>query len=255
MVIRIIRIHAVTVLAVMFSIGFSVFAQNRSRRQPPNLNTAAYVAAEVTNGRLNPGESKRGDALTVSLREDLRSNGQMVLKKGATVMGMVRNVVAVENRSKEPRVPRSMVDIEWLVPAAGATSPQLVVTLGYVFQAAESSDGRSMTLPVAVSSFAAGTDTVSRANGRSNTALMRMPSVEPLEAEAARQLLNVFGIAVRDTPLFRVGRGALVSPDGVRHSLELLSFMSNETLLISESTDFEIAGSAQMQLLVGMSRK
>src|SRR5215469_7406696 len=64
-------------------------AQVRSVTQ---ANSASLVAAEMTQGRLNPAKSKPGDTLAVRLKDDLRSNGGVVLKKGTTITGVVRSV-------------------------------------------------------------------------------------------------------------------------------------------------------------------
>ena len=67
----------------------------RSRTVPTSSapsSSASHVAAEVSEGRLNPAASKPGDTIVLKLKEDLKSNGDVVLKKGTPITGVVRNV-------------------------------------------------------------------------------------------------------------------------------------------------------------------
>jgi hypothetical protein len=64
----------------------------------------------------------------VRLKEDVKSNGQVVLKKGSTITGVVRNVKNAEaNNGAKGEVKaqaQSMMNIEWLAPAAEGKAAQ-----------------------------------------------------------------------------------------------------------------------------------
>ena len=55
-----------------------------SQRAPQKMlgPTASNVDAEVAQGRLNPATTKPGDAIVLRLLEDVKTNGEIVLKKG-----------------------------------------------------------------------------------------------------------------------------------------------------------------------------
>ena len=89
--------------AVMLSWG-APFAANAQS------NSASSVAAELTKGKLSPSDSKPGDMVVVKLRNDLKSNGELVLKKGTAITGVVRTVKSAEGLSA--------MGVEWLVPPA-----------------------------------------------------------------------------------------------------------------------------------------
>src|SRR5262249_34785573 len=77
---------------------FAHVALNAQVRSVTQANSASRVAAEMTRGRLNPAESKPGDTLAVRLMDDLRSNGNVVLKKGTTITGVVRSVERADTK-------------------------------------------------------------------------------------------------------------------------------------------------------------
>ena len=59
--------------------------------------------------------------MSVKLKNDLKSNGYVVLKKGTTVTGAVRNVKCADAKTlsidaKEQT--RSLIEIEWFTPAS-----------------------------------------------------------------------------------------------------------------------------------------
>ena len=86
-------------------------------------NSASHVTVEMTKGKLSPAESKPGDMVAIKLKDDVRSNGEVVLKKGTTITGVVRNVA------------KSMMEIEWIVPPAQGRAVQSVsFTLQSVMQ-------------------------------------------------------------------------------------------------------------------------
>lgn len=122
---RFIGTYVIGAAVIAASAGLNANAQVRSSAK---ANTASSVTAEVTKGKLNPAESKPGDTITVRLKEDVKSNGQVVLKKGSTITGVVRNVKHAEaNTSAKGEAKaqaQSMMNIEWLAPAAEGKAAQ-----------------------------------------------------------------------------------------------------------------------------------
>jgi hypothetical protein len=82
----------------------------------------------MVKGKLNPSSSKPGDKVAVRLKEDVRSNNEVLLKKGTTINGVVKNVKQADAKSKTGA--QSMMEIEWLTPAGtGAASQNLNIAL------------------------------------------------------------------------------------------------------------------------------
>jgi hypothetical protein len=122
-------IGAVLILAW---ISFTSNAQVAGNAQ---ASSATHVAAEMTKGKLNPAESKPGDQVALRLKEDVRSNGDVVLKKGTTINGVVRSVKRAEGKGKASGQAQSMMEVEWLAPTAqGNAAQQLSIALQSVMQ-------------------------------------------------------------------------------------------------------------------------
>ena len=101
-----------------------------------DAQSESRVSAEMVKGKLNPETSKPGDEIAIRLNEDVKSNGQVLLKKGSTVKGVVRKV----NRAEKKRAAKangtaqtsaqSMLELEWITPGvSGAASQQLNLAL------------------------------------------------------------------------------------------------------------------------------
>jgi hypothetical protein len=253
---------AALVLAATNVAGVAALPSHAQANRPPHANSASHISAEVVRGRFNPAESKPGDTVAIKLKDDVRSNGEVVLKKGAVVTGVIRNV----NRG------HSMIEVEWLAPALqGRTERTLSLALQSVMQvnpvradevrqessalnssstayAARSGNGllASVDAPVPVGA-------ISRiASGRSNMALLSMPSVVAVDQETASAIETTLGTS-SSGQLFRVGHGELVSALGSKQSVELYSHLSNDTIIAS-GRNFEISSGAQIQMLVGVNR-
>jgi len=80
-------------------------------------NSASHVAVEMTDGKLRPSDSKPGDTFAVTLQEDVRSNGEVVLKKGTNITGVVKNVRRAEGKNGWKAQAQSMIEVEWRVPS------------------------------------------------------------------------------------------------------------------------------------------
>jgi hypothetical protein len=257
-------------------------------------NSASHVAAEMTEGKLNPTDSKAGDTVAVRLKEDLRSNGEVILRKGTTITGVVKNVRRAESKSDWKNEVQSMIEVEWRVPAPQGRAVQGVsFALQSVIQmnhapehqqnnppddfafadsgARTSLDARPVrtggallqpagaaTATASASGPTAATATpgssTAAVNGRSNIALLSMPSVVAADQQTSASIETTLGTQTSGQ-LFKVGHGQLVSAGGSKESVELYSHLSNDTVITSPSNNFEISSGAQMQMLVGVNRK
>src|SRR4051812_16399221 len=81
--------HAIGTAAILALVTLPSNAQVSSGAQ---ASSASHVAAEMTKGKLNPSDSKPGDTVALKLKDDVKSNGEVVLKKGTTITGVVKNV-------------------------------------------------------------------------------------------------------------------------------------------------------------------
>jgi hypothetical protein len=256
-----IAVRALVVPAVLLSIASALpAAQRRIAREAPPSNTASAtnVSAELIRGRLNPVQSRPGDQVTLQLKQDIRSNGQIVIKKGTFINGVVRSVKRVDGESTAGGQ-AAMVEVEWLVSQAqGQRSPQVIIAVQQFSQVRSASQsaaevrygepglspnlqGSELAVPVS-----------SRASGLSNTALMSMPSVVAADPETTKMLAGTFGIPSTGTQFFELGRGEVVSAAGAKEYVTIYSRLSNDTVLTSASKAFEISTGAQLHLLVGV---
>jgi hypothetical protein len=81
-----------------------------------------------------------------------------------------------------------------------------------------------------------------------------MPSVVAVDQQSIADIEKSLG-AEASNQLFKVGQGTLITSHGSKQSVDLFSHLSNDTVITSQSKDFEISSGAQMQLLVGVNRK
>jgi hypothetical protein len=253
-----------------------------------DAHSESRVSAEMVKGKLNPASSKPGDEIAVRLNEDVKSNGEVLLKKGSTIKGVVRKVQRAERKggAKGDAAAQSMMQLEWMAPGlSGAASQQLNVALQsvvytnplYAHQQQEESGGGGIVAPRPapaprasgglVSGVGAGVGgAVSSAGvvgagigGAANTVstgavaqtgsrLATPPVAVPVSAQTSSSLQNNFGVS--GNQLFLVGNGQVTSAGGTTTSMDLFSHMSNDTIITSPSRDFEVASGAQMQLLV-----
>ena len=141
-----IRSTGTRILTLLFStvwLALPGFAQDKESTPTAqsvaraDAQSESRVSAEMVKGKLNPETSKPGDEIAVRLNEDVKSNGQVVLKKGATIKGVVRKV----NRAEKKRAAKangtaqtsaqSMLELEWITPgvSGAAASQQLNLAL------------------------------------------------------------------------------------------------------------------------------
>jgi hypothetical protein len=260
-------------------------------------NSASHVTAEMTKGKLSPAESKPCDTVAIKLKDDVRSNGVVVLKKGTTITGVVRNVKRVDSKGEKAESrgqAQSMLEVEWLAPAVQSRAAQsLSFAIQSVFQqeqnerfgddfglASSAAGSSTASLPArtgsgaallgsagsAVAAAAVPTSAVSTvsatssststpgASGRSNVALLSMPSVVALDQQSSAAIESWLGTP-SSGQLFRVGHGELISAGGSKQSVDLYSHLSNDTVITSPGKAFEISSGAQMQMLVGVNRR
>jgi len=210
-------------------------------------SSAAQVAAEMTKGKLSPAASKARDTVFLKLKDDLRSNGAVVLRKGTVITGVIRNVKCAEPSGQS----QSMIEIVWLAPVHRAKgSRSLSIALQSVMQInpidkpeLEKADVTAAAVAVAEAERAS----------HPNAALLSMPSVVAVDQQTTAVIEDSLGSS-SSGPLFRVGRGQLLTAGGSWQSVDIFSHLNNDTLITSVSKDFEISSGAQMHLLVGVSK-
>jgi len=243
---NLVSIFAVAALTVM-----PAFSQKGSG------TSATSVSAELTRGKLSPVDSKPGDQVILRLKDDVKSNGEVVLKKGTTVTGVVRNVNRVDGKTDGSSSAQSMIEVEWFAPESqGRTSQQLSVTLQSVVQVSSAYASRQESdsdWEIAKSTPASTQARSGGLVGVTNVALLSMPSVVAADAQTASALQSDLGISAQHK-LFQTGHGQIVSAGGSKQSLDIFSHMNNDSVLTSRNRNFEITSGAQMQLLVGMIR-
>ena len=141
-----IRSTGTRILTLLFStvwLALPGFAQDKESTPTAqsvaraDAQSESRVSAEMVKGKLNPETSKPGDEIAIRLNEDVKSNGQVLLKKGSTVKGVVRKV----NRAEKKRAAKangtaqtsaqSMLELEWITPgvSGAAASQQLNLAL------------------------------------------------------------------------------------------------------------------------------
>jgi hypothetical protein len=238
-------------------IGLNDAHAQKRRRAPEKrsvlVNSASHVSAEMAKGTLRPSETKPGDEVALRLTDDVKANGDVVLKKGTRITGIVRNVKSTEMKGQQ----QSMMEIEWFAPPLqGKVARQLSIALQAVTEV-----GRLTEEPSSknVEQFrfkptdGARNTPEPRGPARANAALVNMPSVIAVDQKTASSLESSFGTSA--TQLFKVGHSEWITAGGSKQSVELFSHLSNDTLITSASKDFEITSGAQMQLLVGVSKQ
>jgi hypothetical protein len=242
-------------IILAFGVGPTAEAQ-KARTKPVPLSTAqtaTMVSAELVRGKLGPAYSRPGDRVELRLKDDLKSNGVIVLKKGAVLTGLVRSVKQIDVAQAETERAKSVVNIEWVTPPSQGGVRQLMIALQHFTQPMPIEDEPD-TAPETGGSTADLRTSPSVVNGQSNAALMSMPSVVAADRRTGlmlRDQLNLSG----DPQFFRTGQGEVISRTGSRQSVDLFSRMTNDTILASDSEDFVVTAGAQMQFVVGMTRK
>ena len=98
------------------------WAQGTKGQAQTATKTSSSVSAEMVKGKLNPSSSKPGDKIAVRLKDDVRSNGTVLLKKGTTITGVVKSAKQMDSKSKGTA--QSMLEIEWLAPAGSGAATQ-----------------------------------------------------------------------------------------------------------------------------------
>jgi hypothetical protein len=206
----------------------------------------------MTQGRLNPEDSKPGDMLVLKLQDDVKSNGALILKKGTTITGIVRNVKRGEAGNTS-----AMLEIEWLAPVTQrnvaqslSIALQSVAHVNTTYKDEPQADNASASFVAAAGSGTIGNVAASVAE---NLAMKSMPSVVTVDQQTSATIENSLGMSSSD-PLFKVGQGQVQTAGGSPQTVDLFSHLNNDTVITSASKDFEISTGAQMQLLVGVKR-
>jgi hypothetical protein len=245
-------IHLIPVVALLPLAAMGQHRLAKSTNTTPS-NSAAHVAAELTMGKLNPAESRPGDAVALTLKSDLRSNGEVVLKKGTVISGVVRNVkrpdVKGATRIDSNPQAQSMVEVEWFAPDSEKKGQNLSIALETVKQVHTSLEPQGER-------DSNWTDLSRHTNSivATNPAMMRMPSVVAVDHQTSSAIEGDLDTSASG-PLFKIGHGELIANGASQQSVDLFSHLRNDTVITSPSRTFEISSGAQMQLLVGMNRK
>lgn len=249
------QLHTIAVTLCLALIGLNAHAQKR-RSAPAKYtpaNSASHVSAEMTKGTLKSSETKPGDEVALRLKDDVKTDGDVVLKKGTTITGIVRNVKRVETKGQA----QSMMELEWFAPPLqGKVARQLSIALQAVTEISPLTEQPPLKNAdqFRLTGFEGGRNTTeSRGTARANAALLNMPSVTAVDAKTASSLESSFGMS--STQLFKVGHSEWIPAGGSKQSVDLFSHLSNDTMITSVSKDFEISSGAQMQLLVGVSKQ
>src|SRR5215472_9562584 len=196
------------------------FTTMQGLKHKPGGASATTVDAEVVKGKLSPAKSKPGDEITVKLNEDLKSNGNIVLKKGSTITAIVRRVKSVEEKNESTQL-QSLIEIQWLTPANPyASSQDLMVAVQSLSQlsllARQQTDSDGDTSSPGTPSAGALNDPSGVTGSfvhQSNAALLRMPSVVEADPKTVSALHTNLGMS-EDQQLFQTGHGQIVTPSG-----------------------------------------
>ena len=244
------KIPIASVLAILL-LATGLYAQK------PRGSSATSVAAELIKGKLNPAESKPGDQIMVRLKDDVKSNGDIVLKKGTTISGVIEHVER-SDKADSNSAEQSFIEIHWLAPNNdGATSREMMIAIQSVTQSSNSllADPESEDVsPRNQTSRGHGLLSAGASVDASNTALLNMPTVVAADPRTATKLQKALGVE-DGQPLFETGHGQSVSPGGYKESIDIFSYLNNDTVLTSHSRSFELSSGAQLRLLVGMHKK
>lgn len=105
-----------------------------------DMRSASTAKAELVKGKLNPEKSKPGDRVVLKLKEDLKSEGEVLMRKGDTMEGVIKSVKRKEEgkagaKGEAKGEALSMVQVEWLAPTLqGQVAQSLAFTVQAVTQ-------------------------------------------------------------------------------------------------------------------------
>src|SRR5262245_12041454 len=106
------ELQTITAIVCLSLLGTNAHAQRKRRAAPAPADWASHVSAEMIRGALNPSETKPGAEVALRLTDDLKANGDVVLKRGTTITGIVRDVKTVDPKGQA----NSMMEIQWFAP-------------------------------------------------------------------------------------------------------------------------------------------
>ena len=145
----------------------------------------------------------------------------------------------------------SFIEVEWASPELQTNSSyQVMLAVQAVRQVAID----DTTSPAAFDQLKSVASSRSSAPMTTNAALLKMPSVVTADDRTRASLQTALGTA-NGTQLFRTGRGQVFGSDGSAVSVDMFSHLNNDTVFVSRAKDFEISTGAQLQLLVGVTRR
>jgi hypothetical protein len=253
----------VAVIALMATNGVAQrHRKTVAQTQTTSGSSATSVSAELIEGKLNPAESKPGDEVTIKLKGDVKSTGDVVLKKGTVITGVVRNASRIEeSKGHQPEV-HSLIDVEWMAPGQDSGSRELMLAVQSVIQVNSLGDDPETgdwDVPAhanrGLGLVNAGINPTSSGGRQSNAALLNMPSVIRADAQTTSSLNTDLGMADSGQQLFQTGHGQILTSSGHKESINIFSHLNNDTVITSPSKNFEISSGAELRLLVGMHKK
>lgn len=254
-----------------------------------DAESMSRVKGELVEGRLHPSKSKPRDEVVVKLTEDVKSEGQVLLKKGVKIAGIVEKVWT-EAKAESQKEARSIIQLKWLAPGLeGQSDHSMTVVLQSVshvsplFKARREDEfaQRSSTRAGTPARDASGGDllgsTVGTVGATAGAAVgaagevagtagdvaagttgslsgdavsaLALPGVVRADTEMMSALQQDFDLS-SEGHLFKVGQGQLVTATGGTESVELFSQFNNDSFLVSSGDGFEIRSGAQMQFLI-----
>lgn len=240
--------------------GFRVVAQRAPAAKRTDVQTATTARAEVAAGALSTLLSKPGDRIAVRLAEDIKSNGQVVLRKGSMVTGIVRDVRMVDSKASTSGQSQSLLELEWFAPEPESADSRFmfaVQSFKQVGSVRHDDSGPAWAEGGGAGNTAESPQTEASdvaVASRTNQAFLSLPSIVAADPALSSILQADFGFSDR-RPIYKTGRGEMIMDTGLRQPVELFSRLSNDTVMMSLNKNFEIAAGAQIQLLIGVQRK
>ena len=219
--------------------------QKSNARVAPT-SSAVLVMAEMAQGRLSAAASQPGDMIVLKLKNDLKANGEVLLRKGSNINGLLRTAKS----SEVPDRFQSIIEIEWKAPVPqGKAARKLSIALEFLAEANAPVATTRILRTIDPSKMApASLDT----SGRPNAAVLSMPFVVAVDRQTSSTIESRLK-SPSTGPIYRIGRGRLTA-SGSQQTLEIFSHLNNDTVITSANKNFEIPSGVQMRLLVGVNR-
>jgi hypothetical protein len=194
--------------------------------------------------------------LSSKLKNDLKSNGEVLLRRESIINGVLRIAKSAIDRAADNAMKgrfQSIIQIEWMAPVPqGKTARTLSIALESVRAVNSPAASTGVIGAIDTSAVKPASRSLLSASGRPNAAVLSMPFVVAVDRQTSSAIESRLGNQ-SSGQLYRIGRGQLTA-SGSRQTLEIFSHLNNDTVITSANSDFEISSGAQMQLLIGVNR-